>query len=355
MDKFLRSELFADEAALESLTEMRMAQPRKDRMNYFNIVLEGSSETNADLIQKLYVDIISKSNIDFGSIPDSRGVLTKYKEYPLMCDSMDNINKLFKGISCEDVDLMNQMHDMICQCKKDYEMGFTYDIEIIKVIYNTSVITLYELINMSILAYTKQMRSDAKIHMDFNKSKKKNNIVRSNAKSLIKSYQRGQWNKMISTLKKDKTLFNGLSPATESNDKLKLGDMIKHGTDFITKHPAIGIPVVVVASIAILLFAIRKLIYFFYSGSVNVKSYVETQKEFVDTAIRNEKEEGESENVVKKHQKLADKLQSIANFIEVKILRTNKKAMDEIQKSNTENFHTPNPDQASFGGGSISF
>lgn len=355
MNNYLRSELFSDEAVMESLTEMRMAQPTKDRMNYFNIVLEGSTETNADLIQKLYVDIISKSNIDFGSIPDSRGVLTKYKEYPLMCDAMDNINKLFRGVSCEDVDLMNQMHDMICQCKKDYEMGFTYNIEIIKVIYNTSVVTLYELINMSILAYTKQMRADAKIHMDFNKSKKKNNIVRSNAKSLIKSYQRGQWNKMISALKKDKTLFNGVSPATEADTKLSFGEGVKKVGEFIQKYPALTIPIIVVTSIAIILFSIRKLIYFFYSGSVSVKSYVETQKEFVDTAIRNEKEEGESENVIKKHSKLADKLQSIANFIEVKILRTNQKAMDEIQKSNVENFHTPNPDQASFGGGAISF
>jgi hypothetical protein len=95
---------------------------------------------------------------------------------------------------------------------------------------------------------------------------------------------------------------------------------------------------------------IRNLIYVFYSGSIKIKNYVETQKEFVDLAIQQEKEDGEADAVIKRHTKLADRLASIANFIEVKILNTDKKAKEEIMNSDKENYSTANVNKPAFGG-----
>lgn len=352
MDMYLKDVLFSNEGALESLSEMRLAQPAKDRTHYFNIVLEGSQESNADIIQKLYTDIISKSNIDFGAIPASRGNIVRYKEYPLMQQSMDRLNVLFKGIASDELKLMNQIHDMIVECKKDYEMGFVYDIEIIKVTYNVSVMALYELINICILSYTRQMRKNAGIKFDLGKMKKDDNIVLKNAQSLLKSYQSGQWNTMMRELRKDREMLNLNASANEAG----FGAMVSGAVTWGLAHK----PIMVIAVVAVVFLLIRKLIYYFYSGSIKVKDYIETQKEFVNATITTERLEGVDEKVIEKRSKLLDKLDSITRFIEGKIFRTNQKAKEEITKSNTENFHTPsfgeNSAPTGFGNaGSISF
>lgn len=358
VDRNLKNALFEDPAVLESFVEMRAAQPPRDRMHYFDVVLEGTQESNADLIQKLYTDIISKSNIDFGLIPNSKGNLVHYKEYPLMQQSMDRINQLFKGQVSDEVSLMNQVHDMIINCKKDYEMGFTYDIEMIKLTYNISVMTLYELINLCILSYTKRMRANAGIKFDLGKMKKNDNIIFKNAQSLLKSYQSGQWAKLMTQVKKDHSILSVKAPANEGITAAStFGEIVAAAGSFLGAH----IPLTIVISLVAIFLGVRKLIYYFYSGSAKVKDYVDTQKEFVNATIVSEKNEGVDEKVVTKREKLLEKLDHVTRFIEGKIFRTNQKAKEEIAKSNVENFHKPNfgeaPSQGNgFGSaGSISF
>lgn len=367
VDRNLKNALFDDPAVLESFVEMRAAQPVRDRMHYFDAVLEGTQESNADLIQKLYTDIISKSNIDFGLIPNSKGNLVHYKEYPLMQQSMDRINQLFKGQVSDEVSLMNRVHDMIISCKKDYEMGFTYDIEMIKITYNISVMTLYELINLCILSYTKRMRENAGIKFDLGKMKKSDNIVFKNAQSLLKSYQSGQWAKLMTQVKKDHSILSVKAPANEGIVAAStfgeivaastFGEIVAAAGSFLGAH----IPLTIVISLVAIFLGIRKLIYYFYSGSAKVKDYVDTQKEFVNATMVTEKNEGVDEKVVTKREKLLAKLDHVTRFIEGKIFRTNQKAKEEITKSNVENFQKPNFGEVSSQGngfgnaGSISF
>lgn len=352
INSYLRQELFSDEVVMESLNDMRKAQPKKDQLSYFNVVLEGATETNADIIQKLYTDIIAKSNVDFGSIPDSKGNLIKYKNYPLMQESIDKLNQLFKGRKSEELDITNRLHDMILNCKSDFQVGFTYDVEIVKIMYNVSVVTLYEMVNITILTYTTSMRKEAGIQLSLGKLKKKDSIVLKNAKSLLKSYESGKWGNLMKDIKKNPGQFGN---GNESYLAMEAGFGATVAT--IIKWGAAHKPLVIVAAIIAIFLAIRALIYYFYAGSVMIKDYVETQKEFVNATVNAEKEDGTSEKVVKKHSILAEKLQSIANFIEVKILRTNVKAQEELQKSNTENFHKPQVDAETtgFGGGNITF
>ena len=340
MNLNMQSDLFSDEVVMESMNAMRLAQPPKERLHYFDTVMAGTAETNAILLQKLYTDIISRSNIDFGSIPDSKGNLIKYKEYPLIQESMERLNILFEGVASEELTLMNKFHDMIISCKKDYEFGFSFDIEMIKLIYNVAVTTLYDLINICILTYTKKVRKDAGIEFDFGKIKKKDVIVLKNAKSLLKSYQTGQWAKMMTTLRKDPTLFD-TSAATEASlfgDK-SFGEAVKAGVDFVKSLPkAVTIPAAIITSIIMVFFAIRGLIYATFCARIKMSDNLKMQKEFVEAAIRQEKEDGEPDVIVKKHTKLADRLQSLANFFEVKLLHANSEAVKELEKSNKTNY-----------------
>lgn len=358
MDRTLVNSL--PEPVMESLYDMRNVQPTKDRIHYFDVVLEGSVESNAQLLQKLYTDILSRANVDFGQIPESKGVLTKYISYPLMEESIAKVNRLFEGVSCDEVKIMNQLHDMIISCRKDYEMGYRNNIEILKIAYCTSVYTLYEMVNICILIYAKRLKDKSGVTMAFGKVKKKDLLILRSAKSLVKCYQSGQWTKMINDMKND-PMFSGLgtSIATEANVFTKFGDFVKRkaasginvpgstreaintGKNIFSKIPTpVKIGVGVVAAIIGLLFAIRGIVYFFYRSSMKIKDHIKMQSEFVKDEVEREKEEGVPDAVIQKHSKLSEKLHSIANFIEVRILKTNAEAKQDIAKSDQENFST---------------
>lgn len=362
------------DSVLESFHEMRLAQPPKDRLHYFDVVLEGNTETNAVLLQKLYTDIISRSNVDYGLIPDSQGVLIRYKEYELMSQSMDKINLLFEGNPSSEVTMMNKLHDMIISCKKDYEFGFKFNVEIVKIAYCTAVLTLYELINICILEYTSKLRHKSGIGFKFNKIKKKDILVIRGATSLLKSYETGQWTKMMNEFKKDPSII-GLATEAGIFDK-SIGEMVE---PFINKYNIMGgpgqkakfnpkglgdavnaglnmipLPVKIIVGVIGIFIAIRELIVVFYNSATKMKDYVKTQKEFVDATISQEIQDGTPDAVIKKHQKLADKLDGIANFIEVRILKTNSDAKRDLDASNRENYSkqelTSQPTNG-FGGG----
>lgn len=348
---------YLDEYAMESFNDMRNDQPTKERLHYFDTVLEGSVESNAALLQKLYNDIISRSNIDFGQIPDSQGTLIKYKGYPLMSESMDNLNKLFEGYKCDELVLMNKLHDLIVTCKKDYELGYKFDIEIVKIAYCTAVMTLYELINICILAYTRQMRKNASIEFAFKTIKKKDVIVIRGAKSLLKSYETGQWTKMMNEFKKDPA-FMGVgrvvgTTATEGAffdtvrntigalASRKFGDKVAGVAQVISDVPnLIKVPAAILAALITILIAIRGLVFVFYSGSSKLRDYVKNQKEFVDITVKQEQDEGTNTKGLEFHSKLSQKLEGLATFIEVHLLKSNADATKELSVSNKENYST---------------
>ena len=376
------------EPVMESFYDMRNAQDPKDRLHYFDVVLEGSAETNAILLQKLYTDIISRSNIDFGTIPDSQGALIKYKEYKLMSQSMSHLNELYEGTSSEELTMMNKIHDMIITCRKDYELGYKFDIEIIKIAYCTAVMTLFELINICILDYTKKLRSDKGISFDFGKVKKKDMLFIRGAKSLLNAYEHGQWNALMTEIRKTPMKYSS-SVATEAYTPDELFDMAAKSINAvataakpvltkIAKNKAVtatvkaatmaggiasktwgflSLPIAAIAVAIAILMAIRTLITVFFNSAAKMKDWLHVQKEFVEANIRQEIEEGKvSNNVIEKHKRLADKLEGIANFIEIRIFKTDVAAKKDIMESNKDNYNKSDFTNPKFGfGGAIEF
>lgn len=334
--------------AMESFYDMRNAQPAKDRLHYLDVVLEGSTETNAMLLQKLYTDIISKSNIDYGQIPDSQGVLTHYSGYKLMAESMDKINALFKGSNIEEVTMMNKLHDIIISCRKDYELGYKFNIEIVKIAYCTSVMTLYELINICILLYTKKLRNSKGIEFEFKTAKKKDLIIYRGAKAIIKSYESNQWTKMMNEFKKNPD-FMGIgnnNVATEASNR-PIGSMYES-----IKNAPVAIKVIGAIAIACIsvFVGIRWVIYHFYNGACKIKDWSRNQQEFVDFIADQDATNGVETGKVEKEKGLANKLKSLADFIEVRILKTNADAKQDLADSDKGNYSTAEFKNIGFGG-----
>lgn len=336
---------------MESFYDMRNNQPSKDKLHYLDMVLEGSTESNAVLLQKLYTDIISKSNIDYGKIPDSQGALIHYSGYNLMSESMDKINTLFKGSNIEEVTMMNKLHDIIITCRKDYELGYKFNIEIVKIAYCTAVMTLYEMINICILLYTKKLRNTKGIEFDFKTAKKKDLIVYRGAKALIKSYESNQWTKMMNEFKKNPDFMGiGNTVATEADAATNGGFINKAvGVMANASTPIKVIGAVVVAVIAVLV-GLRWVVYHFYNSACRIKDWSRNQQEFVDFVADQDSINGLDPNKVEKERGLSSKLKSLADFIEVRILKTNSDAKKDLAESDKENYSASDFKNIGFGG-----
>lgn len=343
--------------AMEGMIELRTSQDPKDRLHYFDTALEGTTEASATLLQKLYQDIISRSSIDFGQIPESQGALTKFKDYRTMEEAMECLNKLFAGVKNDEIDIMNRLHDQIIAARKDFAFGYQFDVDMIKLIYCTSVCTLMEMINLCIMSYTKSLRDKNAVEFTFTKLKKKDLLAIRSAKSLLHSFESGEWNRIMNVVKKDPSIRR---PVTESsmamegdikevyNDVASIAQGIvgsdglkkigrKFGGFFKSKG---GISVIIVAALIALFVSIRKLIFYFFKGRAKVSDWMKNEKEFVKACYDSEITSGNTSATTEKKKQLASKLDRLADTIEVKTTRANVEAEKALNSSNRENFST---------------
>ena len=301
----LISALKSNTIVMESLTDIISAQEPKDRLHYKEYATEAvmSHVGKGEIIQKLYTDITKKNTIDYGKIPDSKGDITMYKYYGIMRDCIDHIVKLLdgKGIP-EEVQITQELHDLIVRLKPDFQYGFKMDIEFIKITYCTLVMTLHEMINLSIRAYTMYMNDTHSDSVTYNKLDPNSLQVFKYAKAFIASYKKGEWNTLMNTFKKNGSNFLG---------------------SVAMSLPVIGIGVGIFVGIISLMGIIRGLIYVYYSSASKLNQYIKIQSEFLQLAIS---ASDKNTKGLDKQKAAYDRMQNISTFIEAKILKVDKQA-----------------------------
>lgn len=359
MSERIELQNYLSEYAMEAMIELRTSQEPKDRLHYFDTALEGTTEASATLLQKLYQDIISRSAIDFGQIPESQGALTKFKDYRTMEEAIECLNKLFAGVKNDEIDIMNRLHDQIIAARKDFAFGYQFDVEMIKLIYCTSVCTLMEMINLCILSYTKSLRDKNAVEFTFTKLKKKDLLVIRSAKAVLHSFESGEWNRIMNVVKKDPAIRR---PVTESS--MAMEGQIKDVYDDVTNiargvigsngmanikgaigkvpnflfHTKGGNIVLIIAGLIALFASIRKLIFYFFKGRAKVSDWMKNEKEFVKACYDSDITSGNNSATTEKKKNLANKLDRLADTIEIKASRANVEAEKALNTSNRENF-----------------
>ena len=308
-----------DDIVIEGLTSLFNDQLPSNKYKYMEIAKESvlNPEGKSKMIQKLYADIISKSNIDYGKIPLSKGNLAGYEYYENLSQTLSILNSLLEGKNVEELVLTNKLHDLIITCRADYEMGFKFDIEFIKLTYNTLVMTLYDMINLCIVAYVDYLKEVKQVEFHFKTFKRSDRMVIKAAKDFIKSYEKGEWTRIIAYFKKNSSNF--------------VGSLLTIAT--IPSPVAIGGGIIL--GVIALLFSIRTLIYLYYSSAMKINQYIKVQSEFLKVSIDNTT--GDS-NSLDKQKRLLENLNSITSLIETKILKTEKDASNEIKESNSTKF-----------------
>ena len=261
----------------------------------------------AQLVESLYKDILSKSNVDFGKIPLSKGDITKFDHYKVMVETMDSINKLMGGANANpDIVRMNELHEAIIQERANFEFGFRADVEIIQYTYCTLVEALMDLIETNIVYYVDYLKETRDIDMSPKFTRTNDTIVARSVDTFLSLRKKGEWGQLVEYYKKNST---------------------KHFTNEI--FSVIAIATISVVAFTALIWAIRGMIYTYYYSAVKVDEKARAMAIYLDAVSKNEKDK-----IAKGKQKYAStKLQNIAVFIETKILKDDRVATREMQKS----------------------
>lgn len=321
IEKYIRN----DHIVMDAINDFMIDQSPRDRLHYKDIALEAmlSPAGKSKMIQQLYVDIVSKNNIDFGKIPLSKGDITSYEYYDAMYKSIETLNVLFQGKKIEELDLMNKLHDTIITLRGDFEFGFKFDIEILKVTYNLLVLSLYDMINICIVAYTNYLKEVKATEFKFKTFKKENVLIIKFVKDFIKSYEKGEWTKMMLAWKKNPSNLLG-----------SLGAIASSGA----AAGVVSASAITIISILSFLLIVRGMIYVYYNSSMRISQYAKINAEFLKNSIKISNDNTASS--LEKQNKMLNMLESVSDFIETKIIKTNHDAKKDLVESNKTDFNS---------------
>ena len=330
----------SDLIAIENVN-MYMAYPVGDERKHMKIMLESdSSSAVSALVVKMYAEIQRKVNgYNTEDIDASRGCIHKIKDWDTTSKAMDAINKLLGDYNLECVELMNDLYDMIVRATKDFEFGYQYNIGIIKILYSTLVLDLYEVIDMCICCYTDMLKNPSEKKPRFGKIDIHKSAVARSAEGFIDAYRKGDWAKAMKALKDPKIAANeaalfGDDTATEAGFTLPFAAA--------ASTPALSGPIAMIAVAAFAILSVKMIIGFirlavnyFYCKSVSLADYLENQSMLLRTAIEAEERSGfNDEKALKIQKKWLSRMEGLSSFIEAKILKTERKAAETMQQEN---------------------
>ena len=353
----MRSEYDFRDAVIESNLSFINAQPAADRLKYKAILEASNPAGRASLVANLYEFCIRPNDIDYGKIPDSRGNILKLQGYATTSKAIELLNELMKiDGTMSEIKILNDFHDMLLNCRADFEYGFKYDIRLIRTLYANMVLCLYELIDMCIVSYSEYVKNEKMTKPAIRPQRKTDNVLLRSVRGFLASYKNGEWAKIMKALKDPKVASAGESYiqmefnaiANESGSKnfdrfSKMTDVVSAIKNQIDSEGLkVSIPfkilIGVTGFVALLNFA-RWVVRWFMRKSASVSSYLERQSELLRDAAEAESASGASTKTQdEKRQKWYIRLHNMAEFINNKILKINPKVEEDIMKDSRENY-----------------
>lgn len=367
--------LRANSILMEQLEDIKFSQVGRDRLHYDDIVLEaiGTQEGQAVLLDKLYKETQKIEGIDFGSIPDTRGDITKFRYYGQLNDCIELINQIVADNPTPNIQTMNRLQQILLDARSDFEFGFKTENYVITSMYKVMVLALFEIENVCIVDMTNYLRQKLSINMNARKASEIRTVVKS-ANQFIKMYENGQWSTMIKAFRSGKALefaidHDGMmTPATEFDLNISVNNasdvagalrrIVKGGTNPNGEKTSGGLSTVrsaidaaaawakdrprglkitggIILAVTLALLIIRVMVKLFYRGAGNLKQWIKTNADILKTHLSLQQDK---DDAVTKQKKLLDKLENTADVIEYNVLKSEREAASDITKSDRENF-----------------
>ena len=279
------------------------------------------------LASKLYDKIVAKvADIDYGSIPETKGDITKLENYTELLETINIISNIVEEYKmkpeCIDIviDAIENIKDRTDLWEKAYYLNTSFPI----IFYNTIVLSIVSsvslLISTSIEFIKDSTNEDYQIKFDkIAYMKSKDNILFQNLKKFNDACNKGEVDKAFEAVLDKSKQFAGV--------------------DDLTIVSGFALAAIVITIIPIM----RELIFFFFSSKQQISDYFIIQAELIqmnsEYVKNNPTMDSKSrKEISKKQDKIAQNFKKIGNALAVDVKTAERKAKAEIAKDKSTKY-----------------
>lgn len=321
-----------------------------DRKSIRTLLSLNEAEQNqamASLASKLYQKIVDKvDDIDYGTIPASKGDITKIGNFLEMRDCMNTIREILVNYKQDtsQLDIVDKAIENLKDSRKIWEKAFLVDCDFAITFYNTialSIVSSVSLLISSSIDYIKEPGNQS-FQVSFDRSgyvKTKDKLLFKNLDRFNKSYSKGE---IVS-------LMNNVVKATTDVKESAIIDEATLSFGTIAKFLKGGAVVAILITLAIPV--LHQLVSMLYSARQKVADYFEVQSKVVQFNAEQlkydyTKSDEEIKKIYDKQIKISNDFKSISSKFSVKMSKAESDAKKLIEKEKAEKYKAEDLDNA---------
>lgn len=324
---------------------------------------EAQKSTNIEnIINRLYSHIVNNvDKIDFGTIPKSKGNITKVEGFQNLVDCIDTIHKLILEYNENTVlvDHISTAIDNIQKRQRVFEKAFTLNIELPMILYNCTVLSIVSGVSLLIatcIEYVKNDHDSFTLSFDkvsYNKSKDHvlfNEIIQFNNACKDKSIDKtmDQCIKNNAVHESSDNLNESLSDFAKNIAKL---DNDRNYKSLVNIGKLVGNIVAGVATIIMVFKAIKGAIYYSKYFKMKFSNWLSIQADFLainaeNLKYRDDKYDSDEhkQKVYTRQMKMVEFMRKLSNTFMLKNQKAQKDAKDESDHDDNRRYEDNNDD-----------
>ena len=322
-------------------TSIHRSKAYEEAMNYFDIsddrtreILLAVNEADQNVVMaalsnKLYKHIVDKvDDIDFGTIPLSKGDITKIDNYNNLVDCINIMSEIVANYrqSTDSLDIIKIALQNMIDKRELFIKSYKLNNEMGQILYNTialSIVSSVSFMITSCIEYVK-LSGDEGFEIALDKAsmiKTKDHVLYKNLKKFNSACTKGDVDKMINFLIKHN------NPAVSES---------------ITIATVAGIALVLAIALSIIPL-MRELIFYFYHIRTQLSQYFEVQANLLIMNAYNVEnnlaiDAAQRKQIADKQRKIAEKFKKISNFFKVNTKTAESKANKDIEALDKEKY-----------------
>lgn len=316
---------------------------RTDRRSIRTLLSLNEAEQNQAMValaSKLYEKIVDKvDDIDFGTIPASKGDITKIGNFQEMRECITIINDILVHYKQDtsQVETVDKAIENLKSSKDIWEKAFACNCEIAITFYNTialSIVSAVSLLISSSIDFIKEPGSQS-FTVSFDKSgynKTKDKLLFQNLEKFNKSYLKGDIKKTFKAI-------------VDSNSALKesCSHVVSESVALTVILGVVGAGMLVGIILTVIIPILHELVSILYCTRQSISEYYEMQAKVLQFNAEQlkydyTKSEAEIKKIYDKQMKIADKFRNISNKFAVKMNKADSDAKKMVQQDKSEKY-----------------
>lgn len=316
-----------------------------DRKSIRTLLSLNEAEQNQVMValaSKLYKKIVDKvDDIDFGTIPTSKGDITKIGNFQEMIECMSVIREIlvhYKQDTCQ-LDIIDRAIENIRDSKKTWEKAFAVESELPMTFYNTiclSIVSSVSLLISSSIDFISSPGEGKSFQISFDNvayNKTKDKLLFQNLDKFNKAYTKGDIEKLMNAVIKETANVKESTFLSEEEVVEELALEVILGV--------VATGVFAATLLTLVVPVLHVLVNTLYCARQSVSEYFEIQAKIVQFNAEQlkydyTKSDAEIKKIYDKQMKIADSFKKISNALAIKMNKADKDARRMVEQDKSE-------------------